>query len=79
LQDGAIVNKSLCCGRLRRTIKAGPCKLSRKENGKPPPRPGELRLQLAESSDGGNRRSRMSLKTQHFLPLILQSNKFVEI
>jgi hypothetical protein len=61
-----LVKKSLCCPGSGRTIKAGRRKLSRKENGKPPPCPGQLRVHIAESGDGGKRGPRMSLKTRHF-------------
>jgi hypothetical protein len=50
-----------------RTIKAGRRKLSRKESGKTPTRPGELLDHIS-----GNCRAdrRMSLKTRRFLPIV---------
>jgi hypothetical protein len=81
LQDGVIDNKTLCCPwpACGRTIKAGRRKLSRKKNGKPPPRSGELRVHIAESSDGRNRRSRMSLKTRHFFTVPFAQQQLAEI
>jgi hypothetical protein len=79
LQDGAIGEESLCCPGSGRTIKAGRRKLSRKENGKPPPRLGELRVHIAESGDGGKRGSRMSLKTRHFFTVHSAQHQLAEI